>query len=160
MSKFTYEERIEKIKQVADYIIETGASTRKAAKEFDISNATVSDWMNDLLKKIDYEKYLSVQEVLNQNTPKTVDDIEIKNRVSTVANLILEGFTVEEISKVMNVTSNVIYEDLQTRLPKISIELSNKVKEIQKQNSLNNLNIGSNMSVEGQIRDENGRFTK
>ena len=56
--------------------------------------------------------------------------------------------------------SNVINEDLQTRLPRISECLYNEVKAIQLQNSRNNLHLGSNMSVEGQQRDENGKFTK
>ena len=34
------------------------------------------------------------------------------------------------------------------------------IEEIQLQNSRNNLHLGSNMSVEGQQRDENGKFTK
>lgn len=160
MSKFTDEERIEKVKEVADYIIATGDSTRNAAKAFNISNATVSTWMSDLLKKIDYEKYCLVKEKLAENTPKTVEDDEIRNRVLDAANLIIHGFTVEEIAKKMNVTTNIINEDLQTRLSRISTILDDQVKIIQRQNSLNNLNIGSNMSVEGQARDENGRFKR
>lgn len=160
MAKFTDEERIEKIIQVANYIIETKTSTRKAAKQFNISNATVSDWMNGLLKKIDIKKYLDVQQILNKNTPKTITDEEVKNRVLMAAYLIIQGFTVEEIAKSMEVTINVINEDLQTRLPKLDFELYTQIKMIQKQNSLENLNIGSYMTVEGQKRDNNGKFTK
>ena len=52
MTKFTDEERYTLIIEVANYIIENNSSTRKAAEYFGISNATVSDWMNDLLRKI------------------------------------------------------------------------------------------------------------
>lgn len=160
MSKFTDEERNQITLKIADYIIKNNASTRKAAEHFGISNATVSEWMKYLLKKIDNEKYLKVESILRNNQPKTIEDIEVKQRVIKVAKLIKEGFTAEEIAKSMNVTINVINEDLQTRLPRISQELYDEVKTIQLQNSKNNLHLGSDMSVEGQKRDENGRFTK
>ena len=160
MAKFTLDERIEITKAIADYIIDNSSSTRKAAEHFKISNATVSTLMNELLPKIDQEKYFNVQSILNVNKPKTIADEEIKQRVEKVAELIKEGFTVEEIANSMGVTINVINEDLQTRLPRISESLYNEVKTIQIQNSRNNLHLGSNMSVEGQQRDENGKFTK
>lgn len=160
MAKFTDEERIEITKVIADYIINNSSSTRKAAEHFKISNATVSTLMNELLPKIDQEKYFKVQNILNGNKPKTITDEETKQRVIKAAELIKEGFTVQEIAKSMGVTINVINEDLQTRLPRISESLYNEVKAIQLQNSRNNLHLGSNMSVEGQQRDENGKFTK
>ena len=160
MAKFTHDERIEIAKAIADYIINSNCSTRKAADSFKISNATVSTLMNELLPKIDQEKYFKVQSILNGNKPKTITDEEIKQRVEKAAELIKEGFTVQEIADSMGVTINVINEDLQTRLPRISECLYNEVKAIQLQNSRNNLHLGSNMSVEGQQRDENGKFTK
>lgn len=160
MAKFTYEERVQRTIEIADYIIKNNSSTRKASEHFDISNATVSVLMNDLLKKIDNDRYLKVESILKKNTPKSVDDIVVKQRVIKAAESIKAGFTVEEIAKKMNVTINVINEDLQTRLPRISQELYNEVKSKQIKNSRNNLYLGSRMSVGEQIRDENGRFTK
>lgn len=160
MAKFTDEERIEITKAIADYIIDNNCSTRKTAEHFKISNATVSTLMNELLPKIDQEKYLQVQSILNGNKPKTITDEETKRRVIKSAELIKEGFTVEEIANSMGVTINVINEDLQTRLPRISEILYNEIKEIQRRNSRENLILGSNMSVERQQRDVNGKFTK
>ena len=160
MAKFTDEERIEITKTIADYIINNNSSTRKAAEYFKISNATVSTLMHELLPKLDYKKYLEVQNVLNGNKPKTISDEKVKQRVIKAAELIKDNFTAEEIANAMGVTINVINEDLQTRLPRISETLYNEVKEIQKRNSKDNLQLGSNMSVEGQKRDENGKFTK
>ena len=160
MAKFTDDERIEITKNIADYIISNNSSTRKAAEYFKISNATVSTLMNELLSKIEQEKYLQVQSILNGNKPKTITDEETKQRVIKAAELIKEGFTVSEIANSMGVTINVINEDLQTRLPRISESLYNEIKEIQRRNSRENLSLGSNMSVEGQQRDENGKFTK
>ena len=160
MAKFTDDERIEITKAIADYIISTKCSTRKAAEHFNISNATVSTLMNELLSKMDPIKYSQVESVLAANKPKTVKDDEVKQRVLKVAELIKEGFTVEEISKALDTTINIINEDLQTRLPRISESLHAEVKEIQLENSRNNLHLGSSMSTEGQKRDENGKFTK
>ena len=157
MAKFTDDERIEITKAIADYIISTKCSTRKAAEHFNISNATVSTLMNELLSKMDPKKYSQVESVLAANKPKTVKDDEVKQRVLKAAELIKEGFTVEEIASAMHTTINVINEDLQTRLPRISQTLYNEVKEIQRRNSISNL---KNVSVEGQQRDENGKFTK
>lgn len=160
MAKFPDDERIEITRNIADYIISTKCSTRKAAEHFNISNATVSTLMNELLSKMDPNKYSQVQSVLNGNKPKTITDEEVKQRVIKAAELIKEGFTVSEIANSMGVTINVINEDLQTRLPRISETLYNEVKKIQLENSRNNLHLGSSMSTEGQKRDENGKFTK
>ena len=160
MPKFTDEERVEKTIAIADYIIQNNSSTRKSAEHFGISNATVSYLMNSLLKKINSSKYLQVQKILRSNVPKTVKNQDVRNRVIKVANLIKEGFTVEEIARSMNTTINVINEDLQTRLPRISQNLYNEIKIIQLKNSRDNLMLGSAMHVENQKRDENGKFTK
>lgn len=160
MAKFTEEERIEKTIEIANYIIENNASTRKAAEHFGISNATVSDWMNLVLIKLDGKKYLKVQDILTGNKPKTIQDDFVKQRVLEAAELIKQNFTVEEIAKHYGVTVNVINEDLQTRLPRISQELYIEVKNKQSQNSKDNLKIGRNMSVGEQKRDENGKFTR
>ena len=161
MARFTDEERIELTNKLADYIIETKASTRKAAQVFGISNATVSTWINEVLIKINRAKYRAVSEILLSNTPKTVEDEAIKNRVLKVANLVLAGFEVQEIAKAFgkDVTVNVINEDLQTRLPRISEELYEQVNAIKKAHSKANLWQGSNI-YKGQVRDEVGRFTR
>ena len=160
MARFTDDERIEKTFEIADYIINNNSSTRKAAQHFNVSNATVSVLMNDLLKKIDRERFLKVEMVLKNNKPKTVADIEVRERVIKVANLIIAGFTAEEIAKTLNVSINIINEDLQTRLLRVDEKLYKEVKLKQSSNSSKNLEKGQNMSVEDQKRDENGRFTR
>ena len=52
--------------EIADYIIENNSTTRKTAIHFGISNATVSDWMNFALKKIDSRKFVKVEQILNK----------------------------------------------------------------------------------------------
>ena len=157
MSKFTDEERYEKTIEIANYIIENNSSTRKAAEQFGISNATVSEWMNYLLKNLDYKKFLKVQEILIQNKPKTIEDIEVKKRVLKAAKLITQGYTVLEIANELGVSVNIINEDLQTRLPRISKDLHDKVRIVLKKNSMSNL---KNVILEVEKGNENGKFTK
>ena len=157
MAKFTDEERSKKIIEIANYIIENNSSTRKAAEYFGISNATVFDWMNSYLKKMDVQKFLKVEEILKKNKPKTVDDLDIKKRVLEAAKLITQNYTAEQIAQRFNVSINVINEDLQTRLPRISIELYNQVKEILKKHSMSNL---KNINVDVLKGNENNGFTK
>ncbi len=157
MAKFTDEERSKKIIEIANYIIENNSSTRKAAEYFGISNATVFDWMNSYLKKMDVQKFLKVEEILKKNKPKTVDDLDIKKRVLEAAKLITQNYTAEQIAQHFNVSINVIHEDLQTRLPRISIELYNQVKEILKKHSMSTL---KNINVDVLKGNENNGFTK
>lgn len=157
MAKFTDEERNKKIIEVANYIIENNSSTRRAAEQFGISNATVSDWMNYLLKNLNYDKFLKVQKILNGNKPKTIEDDSVKDRVLNAAELVKQNFTVEEIAKHYEVTVNVINEDLQTRLPRISIEKYNEVKKILSTHSMSNL---KNVNIEQEKGNQNGKFTK
>lgn len=157
MTKFTDDERNEKAIEVANYIIENNSSTRKAAEKFNISNATVYDWMNYLLKNLNLNKYLKVQEILRSNKPKTVEDDSVRDRVIKAAELITQDFTVEEIAKCIGVTVNVINEDLQTRLPRISTQRYNEVKKILNIHSMGNL---KNVNVEQEKGNENGKFTK
>lgn len=157
MVRFTDEERKEKIIEIANYIIENNSSTRKAAEQFGISNATVSDWMNYSLKKIDSKKFIKVEDILKKNRPKTIADINIRKRVLEAAKLITQNYTAEEIANKFNVSINVIYEDLQTRLPRISLELYNQVKDILKQHSMKNL---KNINIDVEKGNDNANFTK
>ena len=97
------------------------------------------------------------EEILKGNKPKTIDDISIKKRVLEAAKLITQNYTVEAIANKFNISINVIYEDLQTRLPKISIELYNEVKEILKKHSMKNL---KNINIDLVKGNENANFTK
>lgn len=67
------------------------------------------------------------------------------------------GYTTEWIANYFGVSINVIYEDLQTRLPKIDGELAIRVKLKLCFNSLDNMSLGEN-NFSGQERDKYGRF--
>ncbi len=51
----------------ADYIIENNETIRKAAKVFNLSKSTIHKDIHNILKKIDYEKYMKVQEIFNKH---------------------------------------------------------------------------------------------
>lgn len=139
MAKFTDEERKVLILEIADYIIANKLSTRKTAERFGISNFSVSDYMNNRLIMLDPEKYKKVQEILNNNKPKTIEDDGIKTRVLEEAKLINSGMTATEVAVSFGISVDVIHDDLTTRLPKIDKELAACIAEKLKLNSINNL---------------------
>jgi putative DeoR family transcriptional regulator (stage III sporulation protein D) len=57
----------ERILEIADYIIETKATVRQAAKVFGVSKSTVHKDMTERLPEINPEKARQVKEVLEYN---------------------------------------------------------------------------------------------
>lgn len=53
--------------EVADYIIETGATVRDAGAVFCLSKSTVHKDMQKRLKEIDGQRFVEVQKVLEKN---------------------------------------------------------------------------------------------
>ena len=53
--------------KLAVYMIETGATVRKAAKQFGISKSTVHKALTQRLRQCNYTLYLQVREVLDKN---------------------------------------------------------------------------------------------
>lgn len=139
MAKFTDEERNTLILEIANYIIAYKSSTRKVAEKFDISNFSVSDYMNNRLKVLDPEKYKKVHEILTENKPKTIDDETIKTRILEEAKLINSGMTATEVAATFGISVDVIHDDLTSRLPRIDKELAICISEKLKLNSINNL---------------------
>ena len=52
---------------VAVYMIETGATVRKAAKQFGISKSTVHKTLTQRLRQCNYPLYLQVRVILDKN---------------------------------------------------------------------------------------------
>ena len=143
--KLTEEERNNRIKLVGEYYINTpNASVRTTSQYFkenyfDISIATVSNYI-ELYKKLYPNKAKKVDDVIESRTPKTVEDKYIRDRVLKEAKMILQGFTIEQISELNDIEYWVVYRDLGERLKKVDIELYAAVCTILNQNSLDNLN--------------------
>ncbi len=153
------EEEIDKLaRNIADYIIETKCSIRDAAKHFNVSNYTVSHYMNNKLPKED-PRYNEIKKILDSHN-LTLDKDETKTRIINELDLFKKGYTLNEISKIIHVSESQIYRDLAERLPKIpniSKETLNEISKKLKQNSMNNLKKGNN-TYENQERDKQGKF--
>lgn len=142
MARIVYsdEERRARIQAVGDFILETGASTREAAKFFSenffsISNATVFDYL-ERYKRMFPNKREELLNITKNNKANSIDDEETTKRVLINAKLMLENnLTVETLAEATNTSYWTIYRDLVVRLPKIDEELYNAIKVRLKQNS-------------------------
>ena len=160
--KFTPEERREKAREIAEFIINEdkqgrSVSTRSLAKVFNLSNYTISTLMGGFLEKNFPGLYPDVHRILQGNIPKTIEQIEVKKRVLEAAKLSLQGMTVKQIADLLGESPNVIYEDLQTRLPRLDEDAYKQVLLLHNQHSAKNLTPGNLHSGEQPI-DEKGCF--
>lgn len=140
----TEEEKKRRILLVSDYMIETKSSTRKTAQfisanHFPISNATVHDYVNRLLPKIDVERYLKVQDILKKHTPQSVDVAQTRVRVYSAAMHLLNDYTIPEIAEMLDSTYDTIYDDITSRLPKLDPKIARDVKRKLAEHRLSNL---------------------
>lgn len=140
------EERERRIQLIGEYILETGASTRKTAdyftaNYFSISNYTVSEYLKLYMKK-NSQKAEELRKIIDNNTPDSIEDPKVIKRVLSVAELVESGFTIEEISKNTNIDFWTVYDDINKRLRRIDVERYKKIKEIFHNRSLSNLNDG------------------
>ncbi len=134
-------EEKERIDCVKEATIKYGLSTRKMVKNYnlEVSHTTIHNDRQKILQSSSEILKKRTTEVINVNTPDSIKKNEVKKRVLLSFELFKQGFTIEEISTKMNVSYDVIYRDLTHRLERISTEDSILVKEILKQNKLNNL---------------------
>ena len=51
----------------AEYIIESGATVRSAAKKFGVSKSTVHKDVTEILKRVDLDLHMRVKQILEQN---------------------------------------------------------------------------------------------
>ncbi len=126
-------ERKRRIELVGSYIRETGCSIREAVEFFSknffpISIPTVVNYRN-LYIKMHPEFSSDIQNIIDRNKPKTIENDEIKERILAVARIIKNGFTIEEIAKVFNTSYWTIYRDVE-RLAEINPELYEEVRGI------------------------------
>lgn len=144
-SNFSDEEREERIIIVGEFFINNPTvSIREATAYFNtnlfkISIATVHDYLNRY-KIIVNNKRDEIEEHMNNNKPLTVENAEVRKRVSLVSNMYLyEGYTVEQISEILNKSFFTIYRDLTKRLKIVDEELYDLVKSRMKDKIQENL---------------------
>lgn len=127
------EEKIELIKQIADFIIENSCSYSKAAIHFKISKTTVGKYMKDILPKIDYKRYKLVREIVDSNTSGIIT-IEDVLRIEQEYILYLAGYTLKKISDLTGNSYSLVQRDLSNKLAKLDKEKSNQAKQVSYQN--------------------------
>ena len=138
------EERLRRIILVGEHIKKTGDSTRKTASYFTqtyfpISNCTVCDYCARYCK-MNPEEVDELRGKITENTVKSVDNPEVKERVLRNGNLLAEGLTVDQIQELTGVDFWIIYRDIHKRLPLVDPDLYlEKVKPILEEHSHSNL---------------------
>lgn len=121
--RYSYDEYLQLIKAIADFVINNNASTRETAKYFTangikISNATVSNLLNGAIFKTEFSvEYEKVQEILrNKTTLNVFNDVDTLVRMQKATELSLRGYTLPQIAVELNSTEDIIYRDLTSRL--------------------------------------------
>lgn len=110
----TDEERIIRIKRVLE-LISLGMSFRECANylsenEFQISHVTVRDYVNRAIE-LGFDLSEDCIEVIKNNTPKTIEDIKVKQRAKLGFKLLKNGYTIEEVAKALKSTPMIVYRD-------------------------------------------------
>ena len=99
---------------IADYIIETKSSTRKAAA-------------------------YACRQIFESNKPQSIENKIVQKRIYESYELLLENYNVSQIAKILNSTDDIIYRDLTSRLPRLDHVKAQIVKAKLEQIRLNNL---------------------
>ena len=140
---FSDEERDRRIDLIGEYRELTGESIRNIAKhfsstQFKISNATVSDYLERYKKKYPDKKDI-IERQASENIPNTVKDPQIKIRVLKIANLIIYGCSIEEVTEKTKIPYWVVYRDIKNRLPMIDKKMSDEINRLLQKRSMENL---------------------
>ncbi len=94
-----------------------GMSFREIAREVGQSHVTIRDNITNKLKNMDPSLHSKVQAKVVENSEKTIKDSEVRNRVLASYKLLVEeNKTVAQIADALDVSENVTYRDLTSRL--------------------------------------------
>lgn len=119
-------ERERRVEIIGEYFLETGASTREIANyissspdyDFEISNKTVHDYIKRYIE-MHPEKEDEIKDIINKNTEKSIEDPKVVERVLNVARLVLNGYTIEESAKILDITYKTAERDINPRLKQL-----------------------------------------
>lgn len=103
------------LKQANMYL--SGMSFREISKEIGISHVSVRTNITKKIKDVEPQIYEMVMNKISENTEKTINDSEVRERVLMAYKLLTEeNKTILEIAKTLNTTEFTIYRDLSVRL--------------------------------------------
>ena len=166
MARTLPKEERERLVLIAGKLAKQGMSIRNIVAYFQknenisLSPAAVSGFLKTY-KEEHFDKEL---ESNLKNKRGDITDENVAKRVLVSAELCLKGYTLSQISEIFNVTYNVTYNDLTSKIEKFDKRIANAVALRMKENSMGNLKnqFGNepNYSARNQERDELGRFTK
>ena len=140
----TDEERERRIILVGEYVINTGASTRKAAEYFSdnffaISNYTISDYCKRYCK-MNPKSLEIMRKRIDDNTPNDISCEDVRKRVLSSAALFKEGINMEEIANTIGCSFWTTYRDLTKRFKILDpVEFETIIIPKLKQDSLDNI---------------------
>lgn len=151
---------------------QVGKEPKKGVPTFKVSNCTVCVYLSQRLPKLDPIRYKLVKPMIEKNTPKSIKDVEVLQRMYEAVELLLKGLNIPQIVEELNgkredddkVTFDIIYYDLTVRLNKVETNqaILNDVKRRLTENRLDMLNNqgvnGPNMNAINQARDSKGKF--
>ena len=136
MGSIIFEEDIEVvIEKIAEYAIETEAPYEFIAAEFDVPVIIVEDCIKRAIAKdrIKYEKLNKIYDKSNQ-IESSIEDIE---RTYRAYNLVLRGYEIDDIVKLLNSDYKTISFDLTKRLNTFSPIMAKRLTTVFN-NELNN----------------------
>ena len=136
MGSIIFEEDIEVvIEKIAEYAIETEAPYEFIAAEFDVPVIIVEDCIKRAIAKdrIKYEKLNKIYDKSNQ-IESSIEDIE---RTYRAYNLVLRGYEIDDIAKLLNSDYKTINFDLTKRLNTFSPIMAKRLTTVFN-NELNN----------------------
>lgn len=136
-------EKEELIRMVAEHILSTGDSYRKTALYFkslgySISHVTVRDYL-EKYKELKMDQVENILKVVENNKVDLIENEKILRRVLLVADLVLDGYLLEEIAEKLEVTYWTVYRDIHNRLPKVDLDKYQKILLILSSRSNDNL---------------------
>ena len=140
----TDDERERRIILVGEYVISTGASTRKTAEYFSnnffkISNCTVSDYCNRYCK-MNPKSLKIMRKRIDDNTPNDISCEDVRKRVLISAELFKEGINMEEIANTIGCSFWTTYRDLTKRFKLLDpVEFETIIVPKLRQDSLDNI---------------------
>lgn len=117
----------EEVMAVADYIIETKSSIEKTSIILNIQREEIVDYIEDELPKLSPEKYEQVRQIVYDKQDLSS---EIIDRVNLEYLLFKRGYTIEQVSYLINNNVNITKYDLCNELFNINEEKANDVQMI------------------------------